>query len=51
MILIQNIFRSSKNMFRSSAPRQEITTIGLYLLKAETVAKYVVNDILNCLHL
>jgi hypothetical protein len=42
---------TTQNMFRSSAPRQEITTIGLYLLKAETVVKYMVNDILNCLDL
>jgi len=40
-----------QNMFRSSALRQVNTTIGLYPLKAENVAKYVVNDILNCLHL
>jgi len=40
-----------QNMFRSSAPRQVITTVGLYSLKAENVAKYLVNDILNSLHL
>jgi hypothetical protein len=39
-----------QNMCGGTAPRHVIKTTGLYLLKAETVTVYIVNDITNCLH-